>query len=144
MRKFRDTYSITSFHMKKKECNWLEWNISKMKHEYKKPSHCFLPTPLIFKLQQEVLKFNEICVNWSLPKTDLETNFLNLENPSFEKVSFHWHSFTYEHRRIQAMSRYANAKVTTIVVRLLKSAGYPFSPPNCFVFLLPIEKIRKP
>ena len=40
----------------------------------------FAPRPLIFKLQQEVLKFNDICVSWSSPKTDLETNFLNLEN----------------------------------------------------------------
>ena len=42
---------------------------------------------LIFKLQEEVLKFNDICVSWSSPKTELETNFLNLEN-RFEKVSF--------------------------------------------------------
>ena len=34
--------------------------------------------PLIFKWQQEVLKFN-ICVNCSFPKTDLETNSLNME-----------------------------------------------------------------
>ena len=43
--------------------------------------------PLIFKWQQEVLKFN-ICVNCSFPKTDLETNSLNMENQSFENVSF--------------------------------------------------------
>ena len=43
--------------------------------------------PLIFKWQQEVLKFN-ICVNCSSPKTDLETNSLNMENQSFENVSF--------------------------------------------------------
>ena len=30
----------------------------------------------------------EINVSWSSPKTDLETNFLNLENKSFESVSF--------------------------------------------------------
>ena len=51
-------------------------------------THSFVPRPLIFKLQQEVLKFNDICVSWSTPKTDLLTNFLNLENRSFEKVSF--------------------------------------------------------
>ena len=45
-------------------------------------------TVLIFKLQQEVLKFNEICVSWSSSKTDLVRNFLNLENRSFENVSF--------------------------------------------------------
>ena len=53
-----------------------------------KVTHSFAPRPLIFKLQQEVLKFDDICVNWSSPKTDLETNFLNLENRSFESVSF--------------------------------------------------------
>ena len=44
--------------------------------------------PLIFKLQQEALKFNDMCVSWSSPKTDVVTNFLNLENRSFEDVSF--------------------------------------------------------
>ena len=43
---------------------------------------------LIFKLQQEFWKFNYVCVSWSFPKTELLTNFLNLENRSFEKVSF--------------------------------------------------------
>ena len=38
------------------------------------------PRFLIFKLQQEVIRFNDICVSWSSPKTDFETNFSNLEN----------------------------------------------------------------
>ena len=54
----------------------------------KKTTHSFARRPLIFELQQEVLKFNDICVSCSSPKTDLETNVLNLENQSFEKVSF--------------------------------------------------------
>ena len=54
----------------------------------KKPTHSFDPRPLIFKLQQEVLKFNGNFVSWSSPETDLETNFLNLENRSFENISF--------------------------------------------------------
>ena len=54
----------------------------------RKATHSFAPKPLIFKLQQEILKFNDICVSWSSPKTDLVTNFLNLENRSFENVSF--------------------------------------------------------
>ena len=33
--------------------------------------------PLISKLQQEVLKFNYICVSWSSRKSDLEANFLD-------------------------------------------------------------------
>ena len=43
---------------------------------------------LISKVQQEVLKFNDICMSWSSPKTDQETNFQNLENRSFENDSF--------------------------------------------------------
>ena len=54
----------------------------------KKPTHSFAPRPLIFKLQREALKFNGIFVSWSSPETDLETNFLNLENRSFENISF--------------------------------------------------------
>ena len=50
---------------------------------YRKATQCFAPRPLIFKLQQEVLKFNYICVNYSSPKTDLETIFSNLKK-SFE------------------------------------------------------------
>ena len=42
----------------------------------------------IFKLQQEVLKLNSICVSWNSPKIDPETNFLNLQNRSFENFSF--------------------------------------------------------
>ena len=48
----------------------------------------FAPTTLIFKLQEEVLKFNDICVRWSSQKTDLITYFLNLENRNFENASF--------------------------------------------------------
>ena len=54
----------------------------------RKATHSFAPRPLIFKLQKEVLKFNDICESWSSPKTDLEKNFLNLQNQSFESVSF--------------------------------------------------------
>ena len=51
-----------------------------------KDTQVFSPRPLMFKLQQEeVLKFN-ICVSWSSPKTNLQTNFLNLKNWSFENV----------------------------------------------------------
>ena len=39
-----------------------KWNINR-----KKASQSFFPTPLIFKLQQEVYKSN-IYVSWSLPK----------------------------------------------------------------------------
>ena len=59
-----------------------------LKHNYfqnennRKATHSFAPRPLIFKLQQEVLKFNDICVSWGSPKTDQVINFLNPENQS--------------------------------------------------------------
>ena len=43
---------------------------------------------LIFKFQKEFLKVDAVCVTWSSPKADMVTNFLNLENWSFENVSF--------------------------------------------------------
>ena len=55
---------------------------------HRKIAHSFAHRPLIFKLQQEVLKFNDICVSWSSPKTNLVTSFLNVPNRSFENVSF--------------------------------------------------------
>ena len=51
-------------------------------------THSFAPRPLIFKLHQEFLKSNDICVSWSSPKNDLLTNFWKLENRSFENVFF--------------------------------------------------------
>ena len=50
----------------------------------RKATSSFAPRPLIFKLQQEVLKFNHICRSWDPPKTELVTNFVNPENRSFE------------------------------------------------------------
>ena len=40
-----------------------------------------------FSFQQENLKFSDICMSLTSPKTDLETNFSNLENRTFENVS---------------------------------------------------------
>ena len=65
-----------------------------LKHNYfqnennRKATHSFAPRPLIFKLQQEVSKFNDICVSWGSPKTDLKTNFLNFENGSLKMSVF--------------------------------------------------------
>ena len=50
--------------------------------------HSFAPRPLISKLQQKVLKFHDNCMSWNSLKTDLETNFLNFEKRSFEKIKF--------------------------------------------------------
>ena len=46
--------------------------------------HSFVPRSLTFKLQQDVLKFNDICASWSSAEAELGTNILNLENRSFE------------------------------------------------------------
>ena len=54
----------------------------------RKATHSFAPRPLTFKLQQKVLKFNDICISWTFPKTELGTNFLNYESRKFEKASF--------------------------------------------------------
>ena len=54
----------------------------------RKATPSFVPRPLIYKLQQEVLRFNNNGVTWNSPKTDLVTNFFNLENGSFENVRF--------------------------------------------------------
>ena len=59
-------------------------NFFQKKKKNTKATYSFAPRSLIFKLQQEVWKFNSICVSWSSPKADLqETNFLNLENRNF-------------------------------------------------------------
>ena len=44
---------------------------------HRKATHSFASRHLIFKLQQELWEFKNICVSWSSLKTDLETNFLN-------------------------------------------------------------------
>ena len=44
----------------------------------RKATQSFAPRPLIFKLQQEVWKFSDICMCWRPPKTDLVTNSVTL------------------------------------------------------------------
>ena len=58
----------------------------------RKATYSFGPRLLIFKLQEAVGKFNDICMTRSSSKTDLETNFLNLQNLSFEYVTFFLYS----------------------------------------------------
>ena len=52
----------------------------------RKAAYSFAHKPLIFKLQQEVLKLIDICVSWNSPKTDLVKKVLNPENQSFQNV----------------------------------------------------------
>ena len=54
----------------------------------RKATHNLAIRPLIFKLQQEVWKFNDIWVSWSCSETDLETIFINAENRNFVYVFF--------------------------------------------------------
>ena len=56
------------------------------KYNNRKATDSFAPRTMIFKSQQELLNFNDTCM--SSPKTELETNFLNLENRNFENVRF--------------------------------------------------------
>ena len=49
-------------------------------------SFTFNSRPVIFKLPQEVLKFDDICMSWSSTKTGLEMKFLKSKNRSFEKL----------------------------------------------------------
>ena len=86
---YHELYSITSFPMKKWVTILLKTTcLKKTKHKQKKGSHVFFPRPLIFKFQQDVLKINDICVSWSLPRTDREMNFLNLEIEALRKSVF--------------------------------------------------------
>ena len=39
----------------------------------RKATESFAPRLLIFKFQQDVLKFSDICLSWSSLKTDMET-----------------------------------------------------------------------
>ena len=66
----------------------LNGNASKTKYKQKGVSDGFFRKLLIFKLQNEVLKVNDNYMRWKSPKIDLKLNFLNLENQSFENVSF--------------------------------------------------------
>ena len=54
----------------------------------RKATHGFAHRRLLFKLQQKVQKFSDICVSRCSPKTDPETNFLSSENRSFVRYIF--------------------------------------------------------
>ena len=49
----------------------------------RKATQTFASRPLIFKLQQNFLKFNNVCMVWISPITDLVKNILNLEDSKF-------------------------------------------------------------
>ena len=72
--------SVNSLNLK--HCNSIKNKNSR------KATHSFAPRLLIFKLQQEVWKFNDTYLSWSFPETDQETSFLNLKNRSFEYIFF--------------------------------------------------------
>ena len=45
----------------------------------------------LYELKRKVRlskKFNDLCMSWSCPETDLVTTFLNLQKRSFDTVSF--------------------------------------------------------
>ena len=51
--------------MKKRDASLFKRKYLNNETKQEEVSHCFFPTPLIYTLQQEVLKFNDICVSWS-------------------------------------------------------------------------------
>ena len=53
----------------------------------RKVTPSFAHRRLIYKLQQGILKFNDICMSWSSLKLTLRQILLNPENRSFENVS---------------------------------------------------------
>ena len=53
----------------------LKRHISFQNKNNRKAKHRFAPAPLIFKLQQEVWKLNDICVSCSYPKSIMEAKF---------------------------------------------------------------------
>ena len=89
---FRFRSAFIWFYIFFKQKEWTPWlqnviipfNIKKNKNH----RHFHSNTSDFFKSQQEFLKFDDICESWSSPKTDMETNFLHLQNPNFENFSF--------------------------------------------------------
>ena len=55
----------------------------KLPSSNRKATHSFTPRPLIFKLQEDILKLNDICVSWISPKTGLVRNSFKLRKSEF-------------------------------------------------------------
>ena len=53
-----------------------------------KPHTVLLLELWFLSCNKKFFKFSDICMNWNSLKTDLMTNFLNLENWRYENVSF--------------------------------------------------------
>ena len=60
------------FQQKSIDALTLKRHISFQNKNNRKAKHRFTPAPLIFKLQQEVWKLNDICVSCSYPKSIME------------------------------------------------------------------------
>ena len=61
----------------------------------KKATHSFAPRRLVFKLQQEGLKFNNIFVSWSF-QTKQGDKFFKPRNPKFRERQFFSSIVTYK------------------------------------------------
>ena len=62
---------------------WLKWKIFQKKNINRKGLSQLFSYFSNFKLQQEVFKFNDICMSWSTPKNVLQTNFVKLGKSKF-------------------------------------------------------------
>ena len=69
---------FTYFFNKKHDSLNLERHNSLQNLNNRKATHSFTSSSLIFKLQQEVWKFHDICVSWGVLKTEPETNLLKV------------------------------------------------------------------
>ena len=58
-------WSLHFWSTKRMDCLTLKCHGSFQNQSKRKATHSFVPRPLIFKLQREVLKFNDTCVSWS-------------------------------------------------------------------------------
>ena len=79
---FRFLFDFIKVYIFVQQNAWTSWLFEFCHNSFKnqnnrKATHSFAPRPLIFKLQQEILKFNNICESWSSQKTDLVINFLD-------------------------------------------------------------------
>ena len=97
----------------------LKWNISKKKYEW--ASNCFFRRPLIFKLQQEILKLNSIYASWSSPKTALNLFKSIFCNPLFLSAIFckPVHSFNWSEK--QQLKKYGSKfEIGTMTIRFIQ------------------------
>ena len=83
----------------------------------RKATYSFAPRPLIFKLQQQVWKSNDICVSWSSPKTYPETHSQDWDNFWRLKALWkRWKMLFISAQKLFSFSRYLSFCLDFLVV----------------------------